>query len=260
MAVVLGEGGLRNIVEGYWVYETDGSRLQSLPVGILYKMIRYGGAAAFLKLLFLSKGSRAFLFHMLCESPEGLVVVNDLMRSVFRRAIEFYRRHDTSTREAEWRWITRQSNHIPSVFWGENYVDCMYTQYYMQSDMLCHQVFHGTYLDLYGPLRAVACRRRRVITTFTRQPAALYSYVFEGDLSEVQQAVRVSQIEQSYLDFEHALQDVCDEVRELGGPWDRRGPQLLTLTPEYVSMAEWRVLREREARVDGAVDGEVVEV
>ncbi len=48
---------------------------------------------------FLSKGSRPFLFHVLCGLPEGLCLLNDWISILFGRAINMHRQLDTGARE-----------------------------------------------------------------------------------------------------------------------------------------------------------------
>jgi hypothetical protein len=245
MALILGKDGLKNTTEKYFVYELDGSYLQGLPVGVLLVILGYVSTASFVKLLFLSKGSRAFMFHALCGVPEGVGMVNHHMGILLGRAIHMHRRLDLS-RELSWVWFTRESRNLPPDQWREKYVHLLYTEYYLRSVMLCHQMFHGMYRDLLTPLRRNSMRRRNHMTEFHQVFNAwandpIYGFQ-DGEVGARYRAACIRQAEEHRQDVEGRLHEACDRrlcLKDEEGA-TTTGLQFHELTPDYTNTAGWR--------------------
>ena len=246
MALVSGQQRLRNMTERVWYYvPQQGSRLEALPVGVLFYILHYVGVKGFVKLLLVSKATRPFLLHRLCQVPEGLLLVNGMMRNMFRQVLEFHRRSDALRRAAEWRWFTCESRNFPCYYWYDGYSNILYVDYYVRSEILCHQVFYGMLLEYTGLLRTGVWQRRRMTTMF-RQNLQYVDLDF-GNGVELGESLRV--------DYERLLKEKCDASSKLLGDNVEHGPYMYTLAPDYVNMAEWA---EREQVRTGGVDIENV--
>ena len=258
--LILGEEGLKNTRLKCWGYDGyDGSVLQGLPVGVLFVILRYVGVAGFVKWLFLSKNSRPFLFHTLCASPEGLMLLNGLLHASFGRAIEFQRRMDEAKRSAEWVWYTRESRNIPDLTWIFDYTDCLCKEYYINSEIVCHEVFHGM-VDpkLVALLRSAAYGRRRMSIRFRQEPDSwdiglTYGNRFDPQVDDHWEQVCIAQAEQNRLEYEEVLQKKCNAQKGLSDKVCKvfgNGPRLHELALDYTSMRQWQ--REEGAGAGGA--------
>jgi hypothetical protein len=250
MALILGKDGLKNTTEKYFVYELDWSYLQGLPVGVLLVLLQYVSAESFVKLLFLSKGSRAFMFHTLCGVPQGVGMLNDYMLVLLGRAIHMHRRRDYS-REICWTWFTREGRYLPPPQWCDHYVYLVYREYYIRGVMLCHQMFHGVYRDLWTPLQMNAKRLRNKTTEFNQEPnlwydLPRYGHGLEAEFTdyEAYRAACIRQAEQHRQDVEVSLEHTCDLRMCVEG---EEGAETLlqwhVLTPDYTNTAGWRARR-----------------